>query len=67
MRQLVLALNAFAGRKNVYPAAGTFFEDPCNFAATNPQASSVLALSQGTGLTGPPSAAVQRPGTAGSS
>ena len=27
MRQLALALNAFAGRKNAFPAAGTFFED----------------------------------------
>jgi len=51
MRQLVLALNAFAGRKNVYPAAGTFFEDPTQIA--NGPAGSVLTSSQGLGLTGP--------------
>src|SRR5271157_6502482 len=27
IRQLALALNAFAARKNAFPAAGTFFED----------------------------------------
>lgn len=43
MRNLVLALNSFAGRKNAYPAAGTFFEDPTN---TGGAASSVLSISQ---------------------
>src|SRR5208337_455130 len=59
MRQLVLALNAFASRKNVYPAAGMFFEDPCN---TTAAVGSVLNLSQGSGLTGPPAAVAGRAG-----
>lgn len=56
MRQLALALNAFASRKNAYPAAGTFFEDP---AATGP-AASVLALSLGTASNGVSGANFQR-------
>jgi len=59
IRQLALALNAFANRKNVYPAAGTFFEDPNN---TTQSVGSVLNLSQGSGLTGPPAAVGQRAG-----
>ncbi len=50
MRQLGLALSAFAGRKNAFPAAGTFFEDP---AATGP-ATSVPAQSLGTAAAGVP-------------
>ncbi len=51
MRQLVLALNSFAGRKNAYPAAGTFFEDPATL--TNPiPTASVLYQAQGTSTTG---------------
>ena len=56
MRQVALALNAFASRKGVYPAAGTFFEDP---AATS-AATSVLAASLGSGTTGVPQAAANR-------
>src|SRR5271157_4721793 len=33
MRQIALALNAFASRKNAYPAAGPFFEDPATIDA----------------------------------
>lgn len=62
MRQLVLALNAFAGRKNVYPAAGTFFEDPCNITSGGSGASSVLSNSQGQGLSGPPASVALRAG-----
>lgn len=53
MRQLALALNAFAGRKNAYPSAGTFFEIPT--AAT--PADSILYSVQGSGTTGVPSTA----------
>ncbi len=48
MRQIGLALNGFATRKNSYPAAGTFFEDP----AADTAVKSVLNLAQGTGATG---------------
>jgi prepilin-type N-terminal cleavage/methylation domain-containing protein/prepilin-type processing-associated H-X9-DG protein len=48
MRQIALALNGFATRKNAYPAAGTFFEDP---AATGP-ATSILTKAIGSGSTG---------------
>jgi len=44
MRQLGLGLLGFANRKNVFPAAGTFFEDPTN---TKGVASSTLVLSLG--------------------
>ena len=50
MRQLGLALNAFVGRKNVFPAAGTFFEDtttPATSAAT-----SILTQALGSGGAG---------------
>jgi prepilin-type N-terminal cleavage/methylation domain-containing protein/prepilin-type processing-associated H-X9-DG protein len=59
MRQLVLALNAFASRKNAYPAAGTFFEDPATITSQNPLAS-VLYLAQGSGTTGVTQAVAQR-------
>ncbi|HKM52444.1 MAG TPA: DUF1559 domain-containing protein [Isosphaeraceae bacterium] len=59
MRQLVLALNAFAGRKNVYPAAGTFFEDPVNSTSA---ANSIPFQSQGSGLTGPAATVIPRAG-----
>ncbi len=49
IRQLALALNAFANRKNTFPAAGTFFE---NSAATTTATSSVLTLAMGSGSTG---------------
>ncbi|MDR3620330.1 MAG: DUF1559 domain-containing protein [Paludisphaera borealis] len=49
MRQLALALNGFATRKNAYPAAGTFFEDPVN--AVSP-ATSILTAAIGSGSTG---------------
>jgi len=48
MRQLALALNGFATRKNAYPAAGTFFENP---AATSP-ATSTLTAAIGSGSSG---------------
>src|SRR5947208_927117 len=51
MRQIALALNAFASRKNAYPAAGTFFEDPATIVSNDPTAS-VLAASLGSGATG---------------
>jgi len=50
MRNLALALNAYAGRKSAFPAAGTFFED-----ATTPAtggATSVLYSALGSGATG---------------
>jgi prepilin-type N-terminal cleavage/methylation domain-containing protein/prepilin-type processing-associated H-X9-DG protein len=50
MRQIALALNNFAGRKNAFPAAGTFFEDaktPANSAAN-----SILFSALGSGTTG---------------
>ncbi len=50
IRQLALALNAFAGRKSAFPAAGTFFED-----ATTPATSgsnSILLAALGSGATG---------------
>jgi len=50
MRQLTLALNAFAGRKNSYPAAGTWFEDPTTL--TSGFSSSVLIRAQGSGTAG---------------
>jgi len=52
MRQLALALNAFAGRKNAYPAAGTWFEDPTTLTSGFP--SSVLIRAQGSGTAGVP-------------
>jgi prepilin-type N-terminal cleavage/methylation domain-containing protein/prepilin-type processing-associated H-X9-DG protein len=48
MRQIALALNSFASRKNTYPPAGVFFE---SISATGPN-NSVLALAQGSGTTG---------------
>jgi prepilin-type N-terminal cleavage/methylation domain-containing protein/prepilin-type processing-associated H-X9-DG protein len=59
MRQLALALNAFAGRKNAYPAAGTFFELPATIVSGDPT-TSVLAAAQGAGATGVPPAVAQR-------
>ncbi len=50
MRQLALALNAFAGRKNVFPAAGTFFED--NTTPATSGANSILYYALGSGATG---------------
>src|SRR5208337_4870384 len=50
MRQLALALNAFAGRKNTFPAAGTFFED--NTTPANSGANSILYYALGSGTTG---------------
>src|SRR5271157_1017399 len=50
IRQLALALNAFAGRKNVLPAAGTFFEDTTTPATS--AANSVLTSAMGSGSTG---------------
>jgi len=50
IRQLALALNAFAGRKNAYPAAGTFFEYGPTV-ATSP-ATSVINNALGSGTTG---------------
>ena len=50
MRQLALALNAFADRKNVFPAAGTFFED--NTTPATSAATSVLYSALGSGTTG---------------
>ncbi len=52
MRQLALALNAFAGRKNAFPAAGTFFEYPNTGTTTITPATSVLAASLGSSTTG---------------
>jgi prepilin-type N-terminal cleavage/methylation domain-containing protein/prepilin-type processing-associated H-X9-DG protein len=58
MRQLALALNAFAGRKNAFPAAGTWFESTATINATTNlpdpttvQTSSILSLAMGTGST----------------
>src|SRR5208337_672664 len=50
IRQLALALNAFAGRKNTFPAAGTFFEDNTTPAISGP--SSILNSALGSGTTG---------------
>ncbi len=50
MRQLALALNAFAGRKSAFPAAGTFFED--NTTPATSGATSILYQSLGSGATG---------------
>ncbi len=50
IRQLALALNNFAGRKNVFPAAGVFFEDTVTPATS--AANSVLATALGSGATG---------------
>src|SRR5271168_2375899 len=49
MRQLGLGLLGFANRKNVFPAAGTFFEDPTN---TNGVVGSTLVASLGTSGSG---------------
>ncbi|MGA2702540.1 MAG: DUF1559 domain-containing protein [Isosphaeraceae bacterium] len=50
MRQLALALNAFAGRLNTFPAAGTFFED--NTTPASSGANSILNSALGSGTTG---------------
>jgi len=50
MRQLALALNAFAARKNAFPAAGTFFEDNTTPATSGP--TSILYYALGSGATG---------------
>ena len=50
MRQLALAINAFAARKNVFPAAGTFFED--NTTPATSGANSILYSALGSGTTG---------------
>src|SRR5208283_1032910 len=50
MRQLALAINAFAARKNVFPAAGTFFEDNTTPAISGP--TSILNYALGSGTTG---------------
>jgi prepilin-type N-terminal cleavage/methylation domain-containing protein/prepilin-type processing-associated H-X9-DG protein len=61
MRQLALALNAFAGRKNAFPAAGTWFEDPATINASGGYVftSSVLIRAQGSGTAGVAAADVQ--------
>jgi prepilin-type N-terminal cleavage/methylation domain-containing protein/prepilin-type processing-associated H-X9-DG protein len=56
MRQIGLALNNFASRKNAFPTAGMFFEDP---EATTP-ADSILASAQGSGTTGWSTTVMQR-------
>ncbi len=48
MRQLALAINAFAGRKNVFPAAGTFFEDNTTPATSGQTSILYSALGSGT-------------------
>jgi prepilin-type N-terminal cleavage/methylation domain-containing protein/prepilin-type processing-associated H-X9-DG protein len=58
MRQLGLGLLGYANRKNVFPPAGVFFEDPTN---TKGVTNSTLALSLGT-TSGIPAAEVQRAG-----
>jgi prepilin-type N-terminal cleavage/methylation domain-containing protein/prepilin-type processing-associated H-X9-DG protein len=58
MRQLGLGLLGYANRKNVFPPAGVFFEDPTN---TKGVTNSTLALSLGT-TKGVAAAQVQRAG-----
>ena len=58
MRQLGLGLLGYANRKNVFPPAGVFFEDPTN---TTGVTGSTLALSLGA-TTGVPAAQVNRAG-----
>src|SRR5208337_180281 len=62
MRQLALALNAFAGRKNAFPAAGTFFEDNTTPATTS-GANSILYSALGSGTTGISTATTPNPVT----
>ena len=50
IRQLALALNAFANRKDAFPAAGTFFEDTTTPATS--AANSILTSAMGSGSTG---------------
>jgi len=57
IRQLALALNAFAGRKNAYPTAGTWFELPT---ATDPSTSVLLSALGST--SGVPPAVMNRAG-----
>jgi len=59
MRQLALALNAFAGRKNAFPAAGTFFED--NTTPATSAATSILYTALGSGTTGISTTATPNP------
>ncbi len=57
MRQIALALNNFANRKNTFPAAGTWFESTATINATTnlpdptTLSSSILTLALGTGST----------------
>jgi len=57
MRQVALAINSFASRKNAYPTAGTFFEFPPS-GSLDPS-SSVLASALGT-TAGVPATTVSR-------
>jgi prepilin-type N-terminal cleavage/methylation domain-containing protein/prepilin-type processing-associated H-X9-DG protein len=60
MRQLGLGLLGFANTKNVFPAAGTFFENPTN-TSTPPVSGSTLVSALGSS-SGVPAAAVNRAG-----
>jgi len=59
LKNISLALNAFANRKNAYPAAGTFFEFSGTIASGDPT-QSVLVGAQGAGATGVPQAVAAR-------